>query len=77
MVKDSFAFVGADTSPAEFIEAFRDFYGPTMNAYDAARGSGTEDELEEQLVRLAEGQNTGAGGGTSIAATFLRVTVSL
>jgi ubiquinone/menaquinone biosynthesis C-methylase UbiE len=77
MVKDTFEFVSADTGPGEMIEAFRLFYGPTMNAFEAAEKSGREDELREQLVHLAEEQNTSADGGMSIPATFLRVTVSL
>lgn len=75
MVKDTFEFVSPHTSPAELIEAFRQFYGPTMNAFEAAEQSGREDELREQLVRLAEEDNTSANGGTAIPATFLRVTV--
>jgi ubiquinone/menaquinone biosynthesis C-methylase UbiE len=77
MVKDTFVFVSADTSPAAYIEAFRKYYGPTMNAFEAAEGKGTQDDLRDQLVRLAEEQNTTDAGGFSIPATYLRVTVSL
>ena len=48
-----------------------------MNAYDAAEKNGKVEELHSQLVELAKAQNTSTGGGTSIPATFLRVTVSL
>lgn len=77
MVKDTFEFISTDQSPADFIEVVRQFYGPTMNAFEAAQGSGTEDALHNQLLQLADEQNTSAHGGTSIPATFLRVTVSL
>ncbi len=75
MVKDSFSFVSPDRSPAQVIDSFRRFYGPTMNAFEAADKSGTADKLHSQLLELAESQNTKKGGGTSISATFLRVTV--
>jgi ubiquinone/menaquinone biosynthesis C-methylase UbiE len=75
MVKDTYSFVATDTGPADVIDLFRRFYGPTMNAYAAARQAGAERQLHEQLVELARTQNTSATGGTSIPATFLRVTV--
>ena len=77
MVKDTFSFDSADKTPADVIESFRLFYGPTMNAFEAAQSSGTVDELHDQLLELAEAQNTSTDGGTSIAATFLRVTVAV
>lgn len=77
MVKDTFVFRSRTTSPAELIESFRRFYGPTMNAYAAARNSGMENVLHEQLVALAQQENRAADGGVAIPATFLRVTVSL
>jgi ubiquinone/menaquinone biosynthesis C-methylase UbiE len=77
MVKDTFEFISPDKSPADFTEALRRFYGPTMNAFEAAQSSGTEDELRNQLLQLADEQNTSADGTTFIPATFLRVTVSL
>jgi hypothetical protein len=76
-VKDTFHFISPDRSPAQVIESFRRFYGPTMNAYEAAEKNGKVEELHSQLVELAKAQNTSTGGGTSIPATFLRVTVSL
>ncbi|MBI5470525.1 class I SAM-dependent methyltransferase [Candidatus Kaiserbacteria bacterium] len=77
MVKDTFYFLSPDKSPTQFIESFERFYGPTMNAVEAAQKSGKVDELHSQLVELAKSQNKSAGGGTSIPATFLRVTVTL
>jgi ubiquinone/menaquinone biosynthesis C-methylase UbiE len=76
-VKDTFHFISPRKSPADLIESFRRFYGPTMNAFEAAEKSGKVGELYKQLLELANAQNTGTGGGTSIPATFLRVTVGL
>jgi hypothetical protein len=76
MVKDTYSFVSPEVGPAEFIDLFRRFYGPTMNAFEAADKSGKVEELLGQLVELAKAQNKGGHGGTSISATFMRVTVS-
>jgi ubiquinone/menaquinone biosynthesis C-methylase UbiE len=73
--KDTFYFVSADKSPADVIDLFRRFYGPTMNAFEAAEKSGTAAELQRQLVDLANAQNTSSDGGTTIPATFLRVSI--
>jgi len=75
MVKDTFHFMSAHKNPETFIDLFRRFYGPTMNAFDAAERNGKTEELHGQLVELAKAQNQSANGGTSIPATFLRVTV--
>jgi len=77
MVKDTFSFTSPDKGPAHFIESFRRFYGPTMNAFEAAQKSGRVEELHQQLLELAQAQNKSTDGSTSIPATFLRVTVSL
>jgi ubiquinone/menaquinone biosynthesis C-methylase UbiE len=77
MVKDRFTFSSPDRGPAEFIECFRKFYGPTMNAFEAAEKNGKTEDLHGQLLELARSENTHANGGTSIAATFMRVTVNL
>ena len=62
--------------PREFVEEFRRYYGPTMNAFDAAEKTGRTDDLRRELEALFESQNTSAcKGATSIPATFLRVTV--
>jgi SAM-dependent methyltransferase len=74
MVKDTYLFVSPDRSPEQVIDSFRRFYGPTMNAFEAAGKAGKTDELQRQLVELARAQNR-AKTGTSIPATFLRVTV--
>ena len=77
MVKDTFHFRSLHKSPAGFIDLFRRFYGPTMNAFEAAEKNGGSEELYGQLVELARAQNQTGDGGTSIPATFLRVTVSM
>ncbi len=74
-VKDTYTFLSPDKSPATFIDLFRRFYGPTMNAFEAAQKNGKEEELHRQLVELANSHNKGASGGTCIPAAFLRVTV--
>jgi len=76
MVKDIFYFKSPD-SPTHFIESFERFYGPTMNAVEAAQKNGKVEELHKQLLELAKAQNKSTNGSTSIPATFLRVTVSL
>jgi ubiquinone/menaquinone biosynthesis C-methylase UbiE len=77
MVKDTVYVGSPDKSPADLIETFRRFYGPTMNAFEAAEKSGKVEELHKQLLEMADAQNTSADGGTSMPVTFLRVTVSL
>ena len=76
MVKDTYYFAHSEKSPTEFIELFERFYGPTMNAVDAARKNGKEEELHKQLVELANAQNK-SNAGTFIPATFMRVTVTV
>ena len=53
MVKDTYYFAHSEKSPTEFIELFERFYGPTMNAVEAARKNGRAEELHNQLVELA------------------------
>ena len=70
-VRDTFVFRFAG-SPAQFLGEFRSYYGPTMNAFDAAQKSGREAQLQAELEELFTAQNTSADG-TTIPATFLRV----
>jgi ubiquinone/menaquinone biosynthesis C-methylase UbiE len=77
MIKDTYSFISPDKSTTEFIELLERFYGPTMNAVEAAQKSGKVEELHSQLLGLAKAQNKSTDGGTSIPATFLRVTVNL
>ena len=64
-----------DGSPSELLAIFRDYYGPTMNAFDAAAKAGCENQLEDELTGLFESQNRG-GQATEIPATYLKVTVT-
>ncbi len=66
-----------DGSPAEFVATFRDYYGPTMNAFEAATKNGRATELQKELESLFSSQNTGGQNRTSIPATFLLVTVTV
>jgi SAM-dependent methyltransferase len=75
MTKDTYNFVSQDKPPAHFVEMLECFYGPTMNALDAARESGRGEEFHKRLLELADKQNKSANGGTMIPATFLRVAV--
>ncbi len=77
MVRDTYYFSLPDKSPTQFIELFEKFYGPTMNAVEAAQKNGKAAELHTQLVELANSQNKSKDAGTLIPATFMRVTVSL
>lgn len=77
MARDTYYFTSPDKSPTQFIELFEMFYGPTMNAVEAARKNGKEQELHSKLVELATAQNKSGNAGTLIPATFMRVTVFL
>jgi ubiquinone/menaquinone biosynthesis C-methylase UbiE len=77
MVRDTYYFASPDKSPAQFIDLFESFYGPTMNAVEAAQKNGKAQELHNQLVELAKAQNKSKDVGTLIPATFMRVTVSV
>jgi SAM-dependent methyltransferase len=62
--------------PSGFLSCFRNYYGPTMNAFAAAEASGRAADLQRELAELFESQNRSARADvTSIPATFLRVTV--
>jgi ubiquinone/menaquinone biosynthesis C-methylase UbiE len=77
MARETWSFVSPDIGPSQFIDLFSRFYGPTMNAFEAARGNGKAEELRDQLVELAKAQNKGDDRSTLIPATFLRVTIAL
>ncbi len=75
--RDTFTFE-YPTAPATLVEAFKNYYGPTMNAFEAAEKNGRAAELQKELEDLFNQQNKSARPeATSIPATFLRVTVSL
>ena len=75
-IRDTYTF-NFPGSPAEFVDAFRKYYGPTMNAFDAASKNGKEADLQRELEALFNEKNESQSkDATSIPATFLRVTVS-
>jgi ubiquinone/menaquinone biosynthesis C-methylase UbiE len=76
MTKDTFTF-STSSSPATFIDTFRKYYGPTMNAFEAAEKNGKSEDLYRELLNLAESMNTATDGSTSISPTFMRVTVTV
>ena len=74
--RDTFTF-NAAAPPTELVAAFRNFYGPTMNAFEAAEKSGRQEALAKELEDLFETQNkSDKKNVTSIPTTFLRVTVT-
>lgn len=75
--RDTYTFNFAGT-PSELLAEFKTFYGPTMNAFEAAAADGREAALQGELEDLFNAQNASQSDDrTSIPATFLRVTVSV
>src|SRR5262249_22987566 len=75
--RDTYYFNSPGT-PSEFVATFRDYYGPTMNAFEAAGKNGRAADLQKELEALFSSQNKKPNGnGTSIPATFLRVSVDV
>jgi ubiquinone/menaquinone biosynthesis C-methylase UbiE len=72
--RETFTFT-APYPPKTFLEYFRNYYGPTMNAFEAAEKNGKAENLQNELEALFNSQNQGSDNATSIPATFLRVTV--
>jgi SAM-dependent methyltransferase len=76
-VRDTYKF-NFPSAPSELVDAFRGYYGPTMNAFEAADKTGRADDLRRKLEALFDSQNTSQRKDvTSIPATFLRVTVAV
>jgi len=74
-VRDTFTFK-MPKPPSEFLDTFRRYYGPTMNAFEAAEKSGRASDSSKELDALFTAQNKSAKvDATAIPATFLRVTV--
>jgi ubiquinone/menaquinone biosynthesis C-methylase UbiE len=73
--KDTFTFDFPGT-PSEFLDTFRKYYGPTMNAFEAAEARGQASELKEELEALFCSQDRSQNkDASSIPATFLHVEV--
>jgi len=76
-MRDTYTFNYPHT-PSQLLEAFRQYYGPTMNAFEAAEKSGRAQDLQTELEALFTSQNKSTkAGATAIPATFLRVTVAV
>ena len=75
-IRDTYTFNFSGT-PTEFLTLFRKYYGPTMNAFEAAEKNGKEPGLSRDLESLFTSQNKSSSKDTTlIPATFLRVTVT-
>jgi SAM-dependent methyltransferase len=62
--------------PSAFLDAFRRFYGPTMNAFESAERDGRATDLQRELEELFRSQNSSSDKSTTtIPATYLSVTV--
>lgn len=76
-VPETFTF-NYPSAPAVLVDEFRKYYGPTMNAFDAAEKNGRAGDLQRELEDLFNSQNKSPNkDATSIPATFLRVTVAV
>ncbi|MBD2755183.1 class I SAM-dependent methyltransferase [Spirosoma validum] len=74
-LKDTFTF-NTPHPPTEFVSKFKTYYGPTMNAFEAAEKNGKASDLQRELEELFARQNKSADkNSTSISVNFLRVTV--
>src|SRR5213596_1997837 len=75
--RDTYTF-NFPAAPSKLVAAFRAYYGPTMNAFEAAAANGREADLQADLEALFNSQNASPSeDATSIPATFLRVTVAV
>lgn len=75
--RDTFTF-NFPSSPSALVDEFRKYYGPTMNAFEAAERNGRAIDLQNELEELFNRQNESPRkDATSIPATFLRVTIAL
>jgi SAM-dependent methyltransferase len=75
--RDTYTFNFPGT-PSQLLTAFRTYYGPTMNAFEAATADGRDADLQAELEELFNRQNTSPNAdATSIPAVFLRVTAGL
>ncbi len=62
--------------PSELLQTFKEYYGPTMNAFEAASKDGRAEQLEAELTQLFEEHNRAGANTTEIPATYLKVTVT-
>ena len=64
-------------TPSDYVGVFRNYYGPTMNAFEAAQKAGKGDDMQREMEGLFARVNESKSGATSIPATFLRVTATV
>src|SRR5262249_7776619 len=62
--RDTYTFEFPDTPP-QFLDEFRKFYGPTMNAFEAAEKNGWAGDLQRELEELFNSQNKSSNKGTT------------
>jgi ubiquinone/menaquinone biosynthesis C-methylase UbiE len=63
--------------PSQLVETFKNYYGPTMNAFEAAEKNGRDVDLQQELEVLFNNQNKSTvKNTTSIPATLLKVIVT-
>jgi SAM-dependent methyltransferase len=74
--RETFTFQ-AGYAPSELVKNFKNYYGPTMNAFEAAEKNGKAGDLQQELENLFNSQNKSSNGNsTVIPATYLKVTVT-
>jgi ubiquinone/menaquinone biosynthesis C-methylase UbiE len=75
-LRDTYTFDFHGT-PSQFVNEFRLYYGPTMNAFEAAGKNGKSANLQKELETLFASQNQSkTANRTLIPATFMRVMVN-
>jgi ubiquinone/menaquinone biosynthesis C-methylase UbiE len=75
--RETFTF-SASFPTRTLVERFKNYYGPTMNAFEAAEKNGKGADLQRELETLFSNQNkSNDANATSIPATFLKVTVNV
>jgi SAM-dependent methyltransferase len=75
--RDTYHF-NSPGAPSDLVALFRAYYGPTMNAFEAAEANGRGADLQHELEVLFNEHNVSPSkDATSIPATFLRVTAAV
>lgn len=74
--KETFTF-NVSYPPSVFVSNFKNYYGPTISAFEVAEKNGKAMELQHELEVLFDSQNKSTSDSTtSIPASFLRVIVT-
>jgi len=72
--KETFTF-RAPYKPVEFVKMFKRYFGPVMNAFEAAEKNNKSQQLQQELEALFNSQNiSNTKDSTVINANFLKVT---